>query len=386
MASSLSSRERMLAALECRQPGYVPCCFGSFQALQDRSSGQEDFVERQLKMGLDVIARIYTLPPSHDSRVRTREWLERPQDDSLYPILHKAYDTPAGTLETSVSKSDDWPFGDHIPLNDDYSIPRSLKFLVTPGDSLEALEYLLAPPTPKEIASFRAEARRAKALASRHQLLVAGTYGTVADMAVWLAGLQELVMLTVDDPEFLGALLEVIETWHRRRMELVLDEGVDLFIRRAWYENADFWSPPLFKRFILPSLVRDAEAVHQAGAKFGYLMSCASMPLLGIMMEAGVDVLLGIDPAQDRTMDLRALKHQTRGRMCLWGGVCGYLTVECGSPEDIANEVRQAISVLAPDGGFILAPVTNVRADTPRAWENVRTLIDTWRELREYDT
>jgi hypothetical protein len=123
---------------------------------------------------------------------------------------------------------------------------------------------------------------------------------------------------------------------------------------------------------------------HQAGARFGYLMSCASMPLLEIMMEAGVDVLMGVDPAQDRTMDLNALKRQAVGKMCVWGGVCGYLTVECGTPEDIANEVRQAISVLAPGGGLILAPVTNVRADTPRAWENVRTMIEVWRPLRSY--
>ena len=37
---------------------------------------------------------------------------------------------------------------------------------------------------------------------------------------------------------------------------------------------------------------------------------------------------------------------------------------------------------LAPGGGFILAPVTNIRADTPRAWRNVEALIDEWRLRR----
>ena len=165
-------------------------------------------------------------------------------------------------------------------------------------------------------------------------------------------------------------------------MALMLEQGADLFVRRAWYENAASWSPPLFRRFILPSLRRDVEMAHAAGARFGYLMSCASLPLLDIMMEAGVDVLLGVDPAQDRSMDLHALKGRTAGRLCLWGGVCGYLPMETGAPEDIAREVREAISILAPGGGFILAPVTNVRADTPRAWENVQAMIAAWRELR----
>jgi len=107
------------------------------------------------------------------------------------------------------------------------------------------------------------------------------------------------------------------------------------------------------------------------------------MPLLDLMIEAGVDVLLGIDPAQDRTMDLPKLKQRAAGRMCLWGGVCGYLTIETGAPDDVRREVRQAISFLAPGGGFILSPVTNVRADTPRAWANVDALIAAWRSLRE---
>jgi uroporphyrinogen-III decarboxylase len=383
MPTRLSSRDRMLAALDCREADYVPCCFGSFNILQQQCADQVEFLDRQLEMGLDVIARISIPEPHFDARVQTREWREE-LPGQPYPILHKAYETPAGTLRTSVEQSEDWPWGDHIPLMDDFLIPRSRKFLVTPEDNLEALRYLLAPPTNEDIARFREHARQVKALAAERDLLVVGTYGTVGDLAVWLSGLQELVMLTVDAPDFVHDLLDVIETWNRRCVELVLKEGVDLVIRRAWYENADFWSPPYYRRFLLPGLRRDVEMAHQAGARFGYLMSCASMPLLDIMMEAGIDVLMGVDPAQDRTMDLRALKRQVAGRMCVWGGVCGYLTVECGTPEDIAAEVRQAISILAPGGGLILAPVTNVRADTPRAWENVRTMIREWRSLRQY--
>jgi hypothetical protein len=384
ISKHLSSRERMLAALACREADYVPCCFGSFNILREQCASQAEFLDRQLEMGLDVIARISIPEPHFDARVQIREWREEPPGEP-YPILHKEYHTPAGTLRTSVEQREDWPWGDHIPLMDDYLIPRSRKFLVTPDDNLEALRYLLAPPTEEDVARFRTHARHVKALAAERDLLVAATYGTVGDLAVWLSGLQELVLLTVDDPDFVHRLLGVIEEWNRRCVALAPEEGVDLVIRRAWYENADFWSPPSYRRFLLPGLRQDAEMAHQAGAKFGYLMSCASMPLIETMIEAGVDVLMGVDPAQDRTMDLRALKRQAADKMCLWGGVCGYLTVERGTPEDIATEVRQAISILAPGGGFILAPVTNVRADTPRAWENVRTMIRVWRSVRQYD-
>jgi len=376
-----SSRDRILAALECREADYVPCCFSAFQSLRQQCIDQADFLDRQLEMGLDAAVTISNIPIRHDPRVRIREWREELPDGS-FPILHKEYETPAGTLCTAVSTSADWPWGDHLPFIDDFLIPRSRKFLITPDESLYALRYLLPPPTDKDIVQFRENACRAKALAAKRDLLTVYQYGTVGDIACTLCGMQELMMLAIDDPNFVQQFLDVIEDWNHRRMELVLEEGVDLFVRRAWYENADFWPPSEYRRFILPMLRRDVEMAHQVGAKFGYLMSCASMPLMDMIIAAGVDVLLGIDPAQDRTMDMTLLKQKASGKMCLWGGVCGYLTVECGTPAQITEQVRQAISILSPGGGFILAPVTNIRADTEQAWENVKTMITAWRSMR----
>jgi hypothetical protein len=72
--------------------------------------------------------------------------------------------------------------------------------------------------------------------------------------------------------------------------------------------------------------------------------------------------------------------------MCLWGGVCGYLTVELGTTDEIRAQVRQAVATLAPGGGFILAPVTNVREDNPQVWANLEALIDEWRAVRDLGT
>jgi uroporphyrinogen decarboxylase len=204
------------------------------------------------------------------------------------------------------------------------------------------------------------------------------------DMVAWLMGIEGAMLATEDRPELLHALLEVIEEWDRKRTALVLHQGVDLFIRRGWYENADFWSPARYRELLFPGLRRCAEQVHAAGAKMGYIMSCSLLPLVEQMVEAGVDVLLGIDPAQDRSMDFGKLKSATKNRMALWGGVCGYLTVELGSRDDVGRQVRDAIRLLAPGGGFILAPVTNVRAGTKRAWENVDALVQAWRNSRAY--
>ena len=160
-------------------------------------------------------------------------------------------------------------------------------------------------------------------------------------------------------------------------MAVLLAAGVDLIIKRAWYENTDFWSPANFRRFLLPIVRADAEQAHEAGARFGYIISSRAMALLEMLVEAGVDVLIGVDPDE---WDLVETKRRLAGRVSLWGGVSGHRAVEQGSPEEVRGQVRRALDSLGPDR-FILSPVDNVREDTPLAWDNVRALIGEWRRV-----
>ncbi len=209
-----------------------------------------------------------------------------------------------------------------------------------------------------------------------------GGLGVAGDMAFWLCGIQEFLLMAVDQPDFAAAVLGMIAEWNRTRMSQMLAAGVDLYIRRAWYESTDFWSPALFERFLLPSLREEAQFAHEAGAKLGYIMTTGAMPLLDLIMDAGVDVLIGVDPIQGKGTDMPEMKRRTAGHMALWGGVNGFLTVELGEEEEVRQAVRTSMDALAPGGGFLLSPVDNVTADTPTAWRNVDVLIDEWRRLR----
>lgn len=262
---------------------------------------------------------------------------------------------------------------------DDYIIPRARKLLVTGIEDLSAFQYLLSSPTGEEIADFQTQAKSALEQAHKHGLAVAGGWGVGADLIGWVAGFENIIYATFDQPEYVRELLEMIGRWNRKRMEVVLDAGVDLFIKRAWYENCDFWTPATWKNFLLPELEADVDLAHQAGAKFGYIITSNAMPLLEMIAGAGVDVVIGVDPQE---WNLEQTRQQLGGECCLWGGVNGHLTVEMGSPDDVELEVEQAMKILAPGGGFILSPVDNVRQDTPTAQRNTDILIDMWKRLR----
>ena len=398
MPPAMSSRERMLATIANRETDYVPCSFMIFAALRNQCSDQFEFVQRQVELGLDTTMGIpvrsarrnrsaseqgdlHGLPVRFAPEVEVRDWREHAPGER-YPILHREYATPAGKLHTAVNKTEDWEHGDRVPLFDDFVIPRSRKRLITRPEDLPALRFLLTPPSDHDIAACREAAQPAKEMAAKHDILVIGEWGVLFDAACWLCGMEELALNAMENPPFIEELFGIISQWDRRRMEVVLDQGVDLFIRRAWYETTDFWSPALYRRFILPELKKDVETAHAAGAKLAVISTSAYVPLLDLYLESGVDVLIGLDPVQDARVDFELTKSKLGGRVCLWGGVNGFVTVERGSPDDVRQAVRDAMRVLAPGGGFILSTGDNVTQDSPHVWANVQAFIDEWRRSR----
>jgi hypothetical protein len=391
MADKMTSRERMIAALDHRELDHIPLSFMLFNGLKSISMDYVDFIQRQCDMGLDAFVELPPRPPvvvndyynlhgipvNYHPSVIVKEWIERLPDEEE-PLMIKEYNTPAGTLRTEVRQTDDWRWGDHVPFLDDYLVPRSRKFLIDGEEDLDALSYLLVDPTPIEVSQFHRESKPAISLAKHRDVLLAGGWGVGADLIGWVYGLQRMLFAVYDQPEFIKRLLGMIADWNRKRMEVVLEAGIDLYIKRAWYENCDFWTPSAYREFLSPILKADIELAHENGARFGYLISSNAMPLLEEFVELGIDVIIGVDPA---AWDLEITKQVLGGKVCIWGGVNGHLTVEQGSEGQIRAEVQRAIQQLSPAGGFVLSPVDNVREYSTSIQKNVEIMIDEWQRI-----
>ena len=390
MSSEMSSRERMLSALNCDKPDHVPMAFMIFTALNRRLNkarrvlgdlrGPGGF-EAQIELGLDTVVDLTFFSPYADDighadapgfpvrlgeGVKTREWADAPEGNP-YVSLHKQYVTPSGTLSVVVGQSEDWPYGDaasgdfRVPLMDDYLAPRCSKYLLEKRTDLASLRHLLVPPTEDDLKASREAWDRGRELARKRDLLLAGGWGVGADALAWFCGLQNAVMTAIDDPAFFEELLSIIDAWNRLRMEAFLDYGVDLFIRRAWYEGTELWSPALYRRFFLPVIREEVRLAHEAGVRYGYILTSGSMPLHEMLIQLGVDVLIGPDPVQGKGTDLRRMGEQLRGRMCAWGGVNGSVTVEMGAKagKQIATysvSPRSPVLYRTVPIGFLLIP------------------------------
>jgi uroporphyrinogen decarboxylase len=82
-------------------------------------------------------------------------------------------------------------------------------------------------------------------------------------------------------------------------------------------------------------------------------------------------------------MDPVGLKRDFGKDIVFWGGACNPQgALAFGTPEDVANEVRENIEALAPGGGFVLANVHNIQDLVPG--ENIVSMFDTAYEFGKY--
>jgi hypothetical protein len=373
-----------------------------FTALAAQYRDYRELATREMALGLDARVPMADLPIRFAPEVRITEGMESMSSDAP-PLIHRTYETPVGTLTASVRKTDDWPHGDRLPLFGDHIAPRATKFLVTGPQDLDALRHLLREPTADDIERFREDAAERAKFADDHGLLLTGGWstarrplqedrglvgsdygtGTIVDALMWLCGATQPLLWAYDEPEFLSDLISLLEAFNRRRLAIHLETGVELVFHRGWYEGTEFWSPRLYAEFVLPGLRREAELCHQAGAYLAYILTSGMLPIADMILDSGVDVVVGIDPGEGKGTTLEAVRRSLGGKVGLWGGVSGPLTVERGTEEDVRAAVEAAMTSLAPTGRFILSPVDNVTERTELSWRNVQVFVNTWRQMAE---
>jgi len=100
------------------------------------------------------------------------------------------------------------------------------------------------------------------------------------------------------------------------------------------------------------------------------------------LIEAGVDIL---NPVQftARGMDLKGLKKDFGDVLTFWGGGVDTQTVlNQGTPQEVEDQVKEILDIMAPGGGFVFTPVHNIQEDVPPA--NFWAMWDTLQDFGKY--
>jgi uroporphyrinogen-III decarboxylase len=154
--------------------------------------------------------------------------------------------------------------------------------------------------------------------------------------------MENVLFWQMDQPELLEALLDVLLEWELQRIDLLIEEKIDVLVHRAWYEGTDFWTPKNFRRLLRPRLQQLIDKAHAHDIPFRYIITKGWKPLRNDLLEMGVDCITGIDPVQDR-LDLAEVKRQVGGQISLMGGMNAAVTLTFGSEAEIRQAVDKAM-------------------------------------------
>jgi uroporphyrinogen-III decarboxylase len=377
--SAMTARERVIAAMNRRPVDYVPCCQLVNPLTEVQRRGHPWNFPWPAGDGTEYMATVLGLDPvvplwwmggmCPDAAVSSKTWREG-------GLLHKAWETPAGTLHASVTYNDTWPFGEDIPFFHDFAGHYHEVWVKTQQD-VDCLGWILRPPSrTQDIQELREGFMTAKAFADRLGLATMATVGSGLTGALWLFGAERLCLLTVDDPGLVESYVEMEHRWNLAVLDLVLDWGADIIRRNGFYESADFYGPSTLARFLDKPLRAEIRRVHEAGRTLAYTMYSGIVPILDFLAGFDIDCIASLDIAFDE-LDLAHVAAKLPGKS-FWTGPSNTFHMYQG-PAVVRKAVRDTFAAFGKEG-LVLGAASSVHPMMP--WENTLAMIDEWKTLR----
>lgn len=162
------------------------------------------------------------------------------------------------------------------------------------------------------------------------------------------------------------------------RVALVFTSGTDFGTQAG-----PFLSTAAYRELYMPFHKEVNGWIHEHTGWKTFIHTCGSVAaLLPDFLEAGFDVL---NPVQCSAagMDPRLLKERFGDRICFWGGgVDTQRTLPFGTPGEVRSEVKERIGILGKGGGLVFNTIHNVQARVPV--ENLLALYEAVREHGRY--
>jgi hypothetical protein len=137
-------------------------------------------------------------------------------------------------------------------------------------------------------------------------------------------------------------------------------------------------SVAMWRRHFREGFRQYIELAHQYGIKVMHHTCGSVRELIPDFIACGLDILQSLQPRASG-MDLGELKREFGRDLCFHGSVDIQETLPRGTPAMVRDEVRRRMEAGKPGGGFIICTAHNLQADTPL--DNIIALIEAYREF-----
>jgi uroporphyrinogen decarboxylase len=367
----LTSRERVLCALNHEEPDRVPLFIGTSGATTLLAPGYE-----RLKAHLGVKSKTRLLSRALQYARMDEEVLERLGSDGR-TLLPRAAPSSLSVTHSGDEFGDEW--GIHWQRRPGVAYYEALDPPLARASVADLERY--AWPDLAHPSRFAGLAEEASRLHHDTPYAVVAMSGAAPhEQCYMLRGLDNWLMDQVANPEFAHALMRKVTDLMIAGVTRLLETCgpyIDVIITGddLGTQSGLMMSPKTYRKMIKPYHAELLAAIKRLSKARIFFHSDGNIyPLIGDLIEVGVDLLNPVQVSAKDMADTARLKAEFGSRLSFCGAIDTQWVLPFGSPADVRREVRRRIHDLAPGGGYVVASVHCIQPDVSP--ENVLAMCD----------
>lgn len=327
----MTSRERVLTALACKEPDRVPYMYSFID-----TGLQEEIVGRELPD--------YRFDLSYDPG-----FIAKPGEEIEYRLNYTVHPETARKLQLDA-------IGIRFPSplfcltrfgRGGHAVERGL---LSSWDALKAVKM----PDPDDERIYRKAQEFIARFGGEFAMLASIRLG--ASSSLLSMGYDNFSYGIYDDIELVYAVVDMYADWTSRLVKNIGEIGIDFM----WaFDDIAANAGPLFSVDVwndvfVPRLNRVSANIK---CPWIYHSDGNLLPILDAMLPLGMS---GIHPLEPGVMDLDVVKARYGKRLCMIGNIDIDYTLSKGTASEVEASVRERIEQLAPGGGYIVSDSNSV--------------------------
>lgn len=363
----MDSRERVLTALNFREPDRVPRDFWGSPGFYDMLKRRKGIGKRQFLDMYDIDLRYiegprYKGPPLNSER--------EGEEVDIWGVKRRRIKT-----KTAGCGSETYSEVTSHPLAGASSPEEVLNYPHWP--SPDWFDYT---PVAGQCEAVKGQGRIVVFMGDRLNRI------SQLKPAMYLRGIEQIFMDFTINPDIVRAIFEKLRAFYSEYLVRIMEAasgGIDIVLTGDDFgtQQGLMLSPGMWRTFISEGFQDYIDIIHSFNARCMHHTCGAVTALAPDMVDCGLDILQSLQP-EGMSEDLPELKFRYRDRLAFHGGISVQQTLPRGGRAEVIREVADRIDILARGGAYILGTAHNVQSDCPL--ENVEALLEAYEKFGFY--
>ena len=354
----MTSRERVLCALNHEEPDRVPVFFGT-SGVTTMNTAAYDRLKAHL--GLHTETRAFWRALQYC--LLDEEVMVRFHSDGRPLIPGPA----PSTLSRDIAPDrfvDAWGITWQLQAGNHYFDIADWPLKDTTANAIQRYPW----PDLAHPSRFAGLKAKAQAICEAGYAVIALSGISPFEYSYMLRGMGRWFLDLGADHAFVHTLMRKLTDLMRSAVERLLEEAgdcIDVLIMGddLGSQRAPFISTAMYRELIKPYHCELVSAIKErTEARILYHSDGNIYPLLDDLIETGIDVLNPVHVAARDMGDTARLKREFGSRLSFCGAIDTQQVLPHGTTDDVRREVRRRIKDLAPGGGYILASANSLTA------------------------